>query len=84
MALEYLGGRCCICGYDWCETALDFHHRDEKEKSFGISAKGYTRSWHAIQTELEKCILLCANCHRELHAGMSQPPSETVVENGVN
>jgi len=76
MALEYKGGKCCICGYAKCSQALDFHHLTNKH--FGISAKGYTRSWESIRRELDKCIILCANCHRELHAGLLQPPKETL------
>jgi hypothetical protein len=70
MALEFLGGRCSRCGYDRCIEALEIHHLDSAEKDFGISARGYTRSWQKIRTELQKCELLCANCHREVHAKM--------------
>ncbi|MCD6257671.1 HNH endonuclease [Candidatus Aerophobetes bacterium] len=79
MAVEYKGGKCEICGYDRCIEALEFHHLDRKNKDFGISNKGYTRSWKKIKEELDKCMLLCANCHREVHAGL-QLPRETVVE----
>ena len=72
MAIERLGGKCQICGYNKCKSALDFHHKDESQKSFGISTKGYTRSWKAVQEEVDKCFLLCANCHRETHAGITQ------------
>ena len=70
MAVEFMGGKCQICGYNKCQDTLEFHRLNNDEKSFGISAKGYTRSWKAIQEELDKCIMLCANCHRELHAGL--------------
>ena len=70
MAVDYKGGQCQSCGYNKCAEALEFHHIERDKKSFGISAKGYTRSWQAIQVELDKCLMLCANCHRELHAGM--------------
>ena len=69
-AVEYKGGKCNICGYNKCIDALEFHHLNETEKSFGIGAKGYTRSWEKVKEELDKCILVCANCHREIHAGM--------------
>ena len=69
-AVEYAGGRCELCGYDRCVEALDFHHRDPSTKSFGISQKGITRSWEKIQKEIDKCALICANCHREVHAGI--------------
>ncbi|MFC2156233.1 hypothetical protein ACFLT9_00210 [Acidobacteriota bacterium] len=79
MAIEYKGGKCQICGYSRCSEALEFHHLDTSEKDFGISDKGYTRSWSRIKEEIEKCILLCANCHREVHSEL-QLPREIVVE----
>ncbi len=72
MSVEYMGDRCNICHYKKCNSALEFHHRDSNEKDFGISAKGYTRSWEKVKAELDKCILLCANCHREVHEGITQ------------
>jgi len=80
MAIDYLGGRCSVCGYDRCIEALEFHHLNASEKDFGISSKGYTRSWEVVKQELDKCVILCANCHREVHADMLQLPQETVVE----
>jgi hypothetical protein len=68
-AVECKGGCCCICGYDRCLDALTFHHLDGK-KDFGIGAKGYTRSWKVLLKELQKCLLVCANCHSEIHAGL--------------
>ena len=79
MAVEYKGGRCERCGYDRCIDALEFHHINSSGKDFSISDKGYTRSWDRVKEELDKCALLCANCHRELHA-QAQLPQETVVE----
>jgi hypothetical protein len=80
MAVEYKGGRCQVCGYSRCLEALEFHHLDPTRKDFGISHKGYTRSWEKVKEEVDKCTLLCANCHREFHAGMLQLPQVTVVE----
>lgn len=71
-ATAYLGNECCFCGYNRCSSALDFHHIDEGEKNFTIR-DGVTRSWSRVQQELEKCILVCSNCHREIHAGLLQP-----------
>lgn len=68
MAVEYLGGCCSRCGYSKSVKALQFHHKDPTQKEFGIAYKGYTRSWEAVKTELDKCELVCANCHAELHA----------------
>jgi len=73
MAIEFLGGKCCFCGYSRCSAALDFHHLDEGEKRFGLSQDGMTRSWEKTKQELKKCILVCSNCHREVHAGILQP-----------
>ena len=67
-SIEYKGGCCENCGYNKCVDALEFHHLDSTQKDFGIAASGITRSWDKMKVELDKCILLCANCHRELHA----------------
>jgi len=74
MAVEYKGGRCQKCGYNSCIEALEFHHSNSFSKDFSISEKGYTRSWAKVQEELDKCILLCANCHRETHAQSAASP----------
>ena len=79
MSIYYKGGQCQLCGYEKCLQALEFHHLESSCKDFGISDKGYTRSWKKIKEELDKCILLCANCHREVHSGL-QLPREIVVE----
>ena len=63
----YKGGKCENCGYNKCIGALEFHHRNPAEKDFGIGSKGYTRSWEKVKKELDKCALLCANCHSEEH-----------------
>lgn len=68
MSVEYKGGSCEICGYNKYVGALEFHHKDPTQKDFGIGDKGYTRSWEKIKEELNKCMILCANCHREIHS----------------
>lgn len=65
-AIEYMGGKCSTCGYDKYYGALEFHHTDPKEKDHDWS-KLRLKSWDKILTELQKCILLCSNCHKELH-----------------
>ncbi|MEO0206896.1 MAG: hypothetical protein ABIL22_09525 [candidate division WOR-3 bacterium] len=80
MAIAYKGGKCQICGYAKCLEAMEFHHLDSNKKDFGISQKGYTRGWSRVKAELDKCMMLCANCHREVHAGLLQLPQEIVVE----
>lgn len=66
--VTYCGGKCLVCGYSRCLDALDFHHVDESTKLFDISGS-HCRAWLVIKEELDKCVLLCSNCHRELHAG---------------
>lgn len=68
MALNYKGDVCQVCGYNKCESALVFHHIKSNEKDFGLSAKGYTRSWVKVKKELDKCLLVCSNCHAEIHS----------------
>ena len=68
-AIVYKGGKCEVCGYGKCMDALEFHHVDPTEKEFSVSAELGTSSWEKIQIELDKCVLLCANCHRETHYG---------------
>ena len=70
MGVQYKGDKCCICGYDKYIGALEFHHLDPNQKDFGISAKGYTRSFERVKEELDKCILVYSNCHKEIHAGL--------------
>lgn len=67
--VEYKGGRCSVCGYDKCIEAMDFHH--VRDKSFQLT-NFYTKSLEALKEEADKCVLLCANCHREVHAGVTQ------------
>jgi predicted HNH restriction endonuclease len=64
------GTKCGVCGYDRCVQALDFHHIDPLTKSFGIAQAGVTRSLNRMREEAKKCILVCSNCHREIHAGV--------------
>jgi hypothetical protein len=67
-SVEYKGGKCVKCGYNRFIGALEFHH-NSGEKDFGIAEKGYTRSWEKVKLELDKCILVCSNCHKEIHGG---------------
>jgi len=80
MSIEYKGGKCQVCSYMKYNGALELHHVDKTNKSFGIGEKGYTRSWKIVKAELDKCVLLCANCHREVGAGITQLPKEILVE----
>lgn len=66
--IEYKGGKCLICGYNKCQDALEFHHVDPSQKDYNIS--GGTKSFDTLKSEVDKCILVCANCHREIHSGI--------------
>jgi len=71
-AVDLLGGRCHGCEVAVPVAAFEFHHLDAGTKDFAISADGVPRRWELIVAELEKCVLLCANCHREVHAGVRE------------
>jgi hypothetical protein len=64
------GGGCRLCGYSRSLAALHFHHLDPGEKLFGLGREGVTRSLTVMREEARKCILLCANCHAEVEAGI--------------
>ncbi len=84
MSVEYKGGKCETCGYVRCIEALEFHHNDINKKDFSISNKGYTRSWAKVKKELDKCIMLCANCHREIHARLAASSGNTGMKKQAN
>jgi len=71
MAVEYKGGKCQNpkCNYDRYVGALEFHHPNN-DKEFSISSKGHTISWERMKKEIDKCIMLCSNCHKEAAAGI--------------
>lgn len=68
--IDYKGGECEVCGYSTHPSALEFHHLDPEIKSFEIGVSKNTISKEILAEELDKCALLCANCHREVHAGV--------------
>jgi hypothetical protein len=68
-ALEYKGNACIRCGYDEFPSGLSFHHINPEEKSFNISGS-HCRRWQVIQEELDKCVVLCMNCHNALHSDL--------------
>jgi len=71
-AVSNMGGSCFGCRTDGLPHVFEFHHRDAKSKDFGISEDGILRRWTVIVAELAKCVMLCANCHREVHAGVRE------------
>ena len=73
--VKAMGDCCQICGYDKCIEALSFHHIDPTIKSFSFgSISSSPKAWHEIVAELKKCVLLCHNCHSELHYGLATLP----------
>jgi predicted HNH restriction endonuclease len=63
-----MGRKCQLCGYNKCVRALHFHHIDPSLKEFNISSQN--SDWTKIQIELDKCILVCSNCHMEIHSNL--------------
>jgi len=76
MLIDISGGGCEKCGYDKNMSALEFHHIDDRSKSFKLDARNISsRSWESILLEFDKCSLLCSNCHAEHH----NPDKDMVV-----
>jgi len=75
-AIDLFGSKCQICFYDKCQNALNFHHIDPSTKCFEISDAFYRLNIPdaEVKKELKKCILVCANCHNELHADFIKIP----------
>ena len=70
------GGKCQICGYNKCERALSFHHRDPSQKLFGLSLNNlWSKEMSILIEELNKCDLLCMNCHAELEDSIARDTS---------
>jgi transposase len=79
MLVAEAGGHCVLCGYDRCVSALHFHHVDPSTKRFHLSMQGVTRSLATVRAEMSKCVLLCANCHAEVEAGLARLPAQHAV-----
>ena len=75
--IEAMGGKCNICGYNKCNGALELHHIDPSAKQFSFGGiRANPTAWNNIVNELKKCILLCANCHREVESGITTLPEQ--------
>lgn len=73
--ISSMGGACCICGYNKCDSSLAMHHLDPSKKDFNFgSVRASPVNWNSIVEELRKCILVCHNCHCEIHAGVTPVP----------
>lgn len=69
-AIDYKGGKCVLCSYNRCIDGLCFHHIDPDKKDFNIC--GGPIKWQTLKKELDKCVLLCALCHIEVHCGIKE------------
>lgn len=70
-----MGGSCCVCGYNKCQASLALHHLDPSQKDFNFSdVRASPKSWTLIVLELRKCILVCHNCHNEIHSNVTNIP----------
>lgn len=74
--VQYKGGKCKVCEYDRCNDGLEFHHIDSTLKDFAISSVKSLTNWDKIKSELDKCVLLCCRCHREVEAGLIPCPTD--------
>jgi hypothetical protein len=80
--IEAMGGKCQCCGYNKCDETLDFHHINPEEKEMHLgSIRASPRKWNMIARELRKCVLVCRNCHGELHYGVRKLPEVYVKFN---
>ena len=68
--IKVCGSKCCLCGYNKVPGALEFHHIDPTKKSYGIASSGICHDLETDFAEIRKCVLVCANCHREIHSGI--------------
>lgn len=82
--VEAMGGACCICNYKKCDSALALHHLDPSKKDIGLGAiRANPKNWLSIVEELRKCVLVCHNCHSEIHAGLIQVPNNAPKFNEI-
>lgn len=79
--LKHLFGGCCrLCGYDRTFKALEFHHVNSKQKEYSVSKMVAVAGYKGALQEAMKCILVCANCHREVEDGLLPVPRRVVRE----
>jgi hypothetical protein len=84
--ISAFGSKCGICNYQKCTDALEFHHLSNDDKNFTISKWHKIANWKKLVEECKKCVLLCANCHREVHANVLNIPDniQKLDENLIN
>lgn len=82
-AVSQAGGKCKVCGYNKHIGSLQFHHVDETTKADWMKAAGsgmWGRNKEELSKELSKCTLVCANCHREIHDGITECPPPVKIK----
>ena len=82
-AVNYKGNQCYCCHQQYPLVVYDFHHLDPTQKDFSLGDKTSTIKWDKVQAEIDKCILVCANCHRQIHNGdiiLDQEQKDNVCE----
>jgi hypothetical protein len=79
-AISFLGGKCRDCGWSGHQSVLEFHHLNTQRKEFAIGNVA-NKKWDVIKRELNKCLLLCANCHAVRHSTKSEEKFLREVEN---
>lgn len=68
--VSLMGGKCIFCGYNKCLKSMDCHHIERETKKFSVSSVLSKKSWNDILHEIKKCLLVCRNCHGEIHDGL--------------
>lgn len=81
--VEAMGGECCKCGYKKCMRALEFHHKDPTQKDFNIGTYRDCPLETAL-LEIQKCILVCSNCHMEIHDAIENADTVSTDSSFVN
>jgi len=81
LLIAAFGGKCQVCAYNKARTALEFHHINPNEKEFGFSTTKNSYNQAQIIAEAKKCVMVCANCHREIHDGLLECPKSSFDEN---
>jgi hypothetical protein len=80
--IEAMGGSCCVCGYKKCQASLALHHLVPNEKDFSFGAiRANPKNWSSLVEELRKCVLVCHNCHNEIHSNITEVPLNAATFN---
>lgn len=75
--IDGYGGKCMCCGYNTCNNALELHHVNPETKEVGFSKfMSHPQAFEKILLEVKKCVLVCSNCHKEIHAGVRKCPEK--------